>query len=367
MLIFFSAYFYSDGDNSDSKDELQRVLGETNSFLQSTMIGYEHPDEYPFESNATNNNIPQKLFHSQMSSSPEMKSFELDSPDDDVNPYDSVFGPKKSSRACKGKRYMEFMNAQKVNVIGKRTKPRTTSTSSSTSLSPTQPLHVRSYKKSLSCSQAVQKLDYDTFDHLYANHSATILPSTAVIKNETDAVDKLASNKDEHLASPNDNRKFDVTEFELEQKINALNAHNLDEYLVRKQDTKKKKKPSEKRSGGGYRKVNKVGKAKVKSPVVHVAAAMPKTFEEAKARLAMVGSQKRKARKESITRRDVQQVTAIVQSFSPTLEPHFVPMVVAAATPFGNGLSPSNTNRCGNSGLLMLATMAEVAAANYAV
>ncbi|XP_055326707.1 uncharacterized protein LOC129580386 [Sitodiplosis mosellana] len=352
-----------DGDISDSKDELHRVLGETNSFLQNTMKGYEHLDEYPFENNATNNDIPQKLLHSQMSSSsPEMKHFELDSPDDDHNPYDSVFGSKKSSRACKGKRYMEFMNAQKLNPIGKRTKPRTTSTSSSTSLSPTQPLHVRSLKKSLSCSQAVQKLDYDTFDHLYANNSATILSSTTAIKNETEAVDKSAANKNEMLVSPSDSRKFDVTEFELEQKINALTAHNLDEYLVRKQDTKKKKKPSDKRSGGGYRKVHKVGKAKVKSlPAVHAIVA-PKTFEEA--RLAMVGSQKRKARKESITRRDVQQVTAIVQSYSPTLDPHFVPMLT---TPFGSNASSSNTIRCGNSGLLMLATMAEVAAANYAV
>lgn len=333
------------------------------------MKGYEHPDEYPFETtNATNNNIPQKLFHSQMSSSsPEMKNFELDSPDDDHNPYDSVFGPKKSSRACKGKRYMEFMNAQKLNLIGKRTKPRTTSTSSSTSLSPTQPpLHVRSLKKSLSCSQAVQKLDYDTFDHLYANHSAHTMPSSTaaiITKNETDAVDKSASDRDEHLVSPSDSRKFDVTEFELEQKINALHAHNLDEYLVRKQDTKKKKKPSEKRSGGGYRKVHKIAKAKVKSPVVHVTAAAPKTFEEAKARLAMVGSQKRKARKESITRRDVQQVTAFVQSYSSTFDP---PSLLMATPPFANNSTPSNTNRCGNSGLLMLATMAEVAAANYA-
>lgn len=355
----------SDGHNSEAKDELHRVLGETNSFLQSTMKGYEHLDEYPFETNATNNNIPQKLLHNQMSSSssPEMKHFELDSPDDDQNPYDSVFGPKKSSRACKGKRYMEYMNAQKLNMITKRTKPRTTSTSSSTSLSPTQSLHVRSLKKSLSCSQAVQKLDYDTFDHLYANHSPIFLPSIAAIKkNETDAVDHSVANKDEMLASPSDSRKFDVTEFELEQKINALQAHNLDEYLVRKQDTKKKKKPSDKRSGGGYRKVHKVGKAKVKStPAVH-AVIPPKTFEEA--RLAMVGSQKRKARKESITRRDVQQVTAIVQSFSPTLDPHFMPMV---STSFGCNATPNNTNRCGNSGLLMLATMAEVAAANYAV
>lgn len=332
------------------------------------MKGYQHLDEYPFESHApTNNNIPRKSFHSHTSSSPEMKSFELDSPDDEMN--DSVFGSKKSSRACKGKRYLEFMNAQKINMIAKRTKPRTTSTSSSTSLSPTQPIHMRTLKKSLSCSPAVQKLDYDTFDHLYANHSATIISSAAATKNETDVAGDGSTAKEENAVSPTDARKFDVTEFELEQRINALPAHNLDEYLVRKQDTKKKKKVNEKRSGGGYRKVHKIGKSKSKTPTVKVIATTiaavvtePKTIEEAKKRLAIVGSQKRKARKESITRRDVQQVTAIVQGYSPAMDPQFIPVL----TPFGNSPTPSNTNRVGNSGLLMLATMAEVAAANYA-
>lgn len=345
---------------SDSKDELQRVLGETNSYLQSAMKEYRHPDEYPFEVSTTNNNIPRKSFHTQMDSSPEMKHFELDSPDDDVNGYDSVFGSKKSSRACKGKRYAEFMNAHKLSVIGKRTKPRTASTSSSASLSPTQSSQVRLLKKSLSCSQAVQKLDYETFDHLYANHSAIMLSPSVVTKHDTDTLEKSALSHEQ--LSPNDGRKYDVNEFELEHKINALQAHNLDEYLLRKQDTKKKKKVTEKRSGGASRKVHRVTKAKGKSPTIHAIAALPKTIEEVKAQLTMVGSQKRKARKESITRRDVQQVTAIVQSYSPTLDPQFLSLNV---TPFRSNVQ-TNSNRCGNSGLLMLATMAEVAAANYA-
>lgn len=393
---------------SDSKDELHRVLGETGSFLQDTMKGYVQPDDYPFDLSATNMNIPQKPFHSLPSnSSPEMKLFESDSPDE--SGYDSVFEPKKSSRACKGKRYMEFMNAQKLNIITKRTKPRTTSSSSAassasmTSLSPTQPptlpLQMRSLKKQLSCSQAVQKLDYDTFDHVYASQSANLLPSHAIVKHEPDAFDGATSCigniaksivKEENVVSPADcHRKFVVTEFELEQKINALKAHNLDDYLARKQDTKTKKKPNEKRTGSGYRKVHKVAKSKNKSTAARTAAvtaaaaamaasvpiamAAPRTIEEAKQRLAMVGSQKRKARKESITRRDVQQVTAIVQSYMPDnmMDSQFVPVVPAIiplsssspSSSFVNG--STNTNRCGsNNGLYILATMAEVAAAN---
>lgn len=362
------------------------------------MKGYEQPDEYPFDLNVTDATIPRKPFHSQTSiSSPEMKHFESDSPDDDLCAYDSVFEPKKSSRACKGKRYMEFMNAQKLNIIPKRTKPRTTSSSSATSLSPTQAspmFNVRSLKKSLSCSQAVQKIDYDTFDHVYANHSANVLSSSAVIKNDTDtmvAENTATATNGDTVGSPIDCRKVAVTEFELEQKINALKAHNLDDYLARKQDTKKKKKTNEKRTGSGYRKVHKVGRSKTKSTNARTAAvtaaaaavaasvprtivmAAPRTIEEAKQRLAMVGSQKRKARKESITRRDVQQVTAIVQSYTPAMiDPQFMPvmpMAAMATTSFvSSGIaSTTSTNRCGNNnGLLMLATMAEVAAANYA-
>lgn len=359
------------------------------------MKGYEQPDEFPFDLNAINANIPEKhSIHSPTSSgSPDIKNFESDSPDDDIGGYDSVFGPKKSSRACKGKRYMEFMNAQKLNIITKRTKPRTTSSSSAASLSPTtQPsplFHMRALKKSLSCSQAVQKLDYDTFDHAYANHSANLLPSTAAMhKNETDTATAEADKtiaKEDHPASPlADCRKVVVSEFELEQRINALTAHNLDDYLARKQDTKKKKKTCEKRTSGGYRKVHKAGKAKTKTATARTAAvtaaaaavaasvpiaiAKPKTFEEAKQRLAMVGSQKRKARKESITRRDVPQVTAIVQSFTPAMMgDDFIPMVPISIPSTSTPTFVPNTNRCGNNnGLLMLATMAEVAAANYA-
>lgn len=383
---------FSEGSIPDSKDELHRVLAETRSFLQDTMKGYEQPDEFPFDLNATNSNIPEKhSIHSPTStSSADIKHFESDSPDDDMS-YDSVFGPKKSSRACKGKRYMEFMNAQKLNIITKRTtKPRTTSSSSATSLSPTQPsplFHMRALKKSLSCSQAVQKLDYDTFDHAYANQSANLLPSTAAMhKNETDTMSAEAdktTTKEGNVGSPlADCRKLVVTEFELEQKINALTAHDLDDYLARKQDTKKKKKTCEKRTSGGYRKVHKAGKSKSKVATARAAAvtaaaaavaasapiaiAKPRTFEEAKQRLAMVGSQKRKARKESITRRDVPQVTAIVQSFTPAMMgDDFIPMVPISIP--STSTFVTNTNRCGNNnGLLMLATMAEVAAANYA-
>lgn len=124
--------------------------------------------------------------------------------------------------------------------------------------------------------------------------------------------------------------------------------------MSRKQNTKKKKKGQhDKRSTNGHRKVKKITKSKNKATAV-ASSALPKTIQEAKECLAMVGSQKRKARKESITRRDVQQLTAIVQSYTSPV-----------SNSFTIDLSDTNATRCGASGLLMLATMAEVTA-NYA-
>lgn len=302
----------------------------------------DQSDVFSFDVAASDiKNIPMENHRNKTSS-----CSDFDSIDDELTGNET--GTKKSSRACKGKRYMEFMNAQRVNPITKRFKPRTTSTSSSASLSPTQP--PRSFVKK--SSNAAQKMDFDAFDHLYANSNVIQSMPIASPKPIVD-IERIPSI--EHTA-----HRSDVGDFELDHRINALPALNLDEYLTRKQTTKKKKKSHEKRTTNGHRKIHKITKTKSKlhslapSPPPQSASA-PKTIQEAKECLVMVGSKKRKARKESITRRDVQQVTAIVQSFVPH----------SPSNSFTINLSDNNAARCSASGLLMLATMAEVAA-NYA-
>lgn len=313
------------------------------------------------------------MYRKQLSSSgSDCKNYEFDSSfdDDGAEPKTLV---KKSSRACKGKRYMEFMNAQnRMNPIGKKPKPRTTSSSSSASLSPTQTMQP---SKIPSHSDYAQKMDFETFDHLYATHSPIIARANASPENVTDVheANENPAPRENIEESTAPNNAFDASNFDLEQKIQALPAHNLDEYLSRKQTTKKKKK-FEKRSagnGGNYRK-HKITKpknktkatAQSKSPSTDtLVPKSPKTVEEAKERLSMVGSQKRKARKESITRRNVQQITAIVQTISSTDDQY-----TTISKPIQINLPDPNAVRCGTSGLLMLATMAEVTAAgNYSI
>lgn len=357
---------------------MHRELGETHSFIERTINGLADDIDVfstvPYQSHIKQEQdsdkiIPIKNFTYAKSHGSPDKCYEFDSNEDEGSGGDTIASNtvKKSSRACKGKRYLEFMNARKYNPIVRKSKSRSTSTSSA-SLSPTE--HPRNGKSisNATNSNASRKMDYDSFDHLYANHSATIsLPATAN-KNAADVVTngggaKLMADASNELAT---NKFFDANDFDLEEKIKALPGRSLDKYLSRKRDTKKKKKINGKRSSNVGNRKNAASKnasavATNKSPAMPTIAAVapPKTIQEAKERLMMVGSQKRKARKESITRRDVKPIIAITESIS-SPQPPPLPSVASNHVTANN--NPSN---CAPD-LLILATLAE-AAANYSV
>lgn len=280
-------------------EELQRVLNETQSFFQNNVKSSED------DSDMFSYDIPQ--------------SDDIDSIDDDGSNC-----PKKS-RACKGKRYAAFMNQQhqpqrpSLPFIN-RSKIRTTSassSSSSSSLSPTQSMN------------SIQKPF--TFDHLYANDM--VLPQVPAIE-------------DKSFDPPADIHKSNVVpnDFDLEQKIQALDAQKLEEYLVRKQTNKRKKgRSSLKKKHHKLTMKKSTGAAKTKALEAMVVPVLaPKTMVTPPPSPPMVGSQKRKPRKKSISRIDL--LTASIQDIT---------------APFAamNTFEP----RFGGSGLLMLA---EVAAAN---
>lgn len=163
----------------------------------------DQSDVFSFDIVASaNRNIPQNQNRSKTSS-----SSDVDLIDDDMNG-----GGKTSSRACKGKRYMEFMHLQRPTMITKRCKPRTTSMSSSVSLSPTQPPRALG-KRSVSINGTAHKMDFGTFDHMYANQN---------IPSPTDVSGNLSSEIEPNLAAATDRHRGDVGDFDLEQKINAL-------------------------------------------------------------------------------------------------------------------------------------------------
>lgn len=163
----------------------------------------DQSDVFSFDvATSVNKNIPQNQNRSKTSS-----SSDFDPIDDDMNG-----GGKTSPRACKGKRYMEFMHLQRATMITKRIKPRTTSISSSASLSPTQP--PRSFgKRSVSINDTAQKMDFGTFDHLYANQN---------IPSPSDVPANSSSDIEPCQTATNDRHRGDVGDFDLEQKINDL-------------------------------------------------------------------------------------------------------------------------------------------------
>lgn len=173
---------------------------------------------------------------------------------------------KKTSRACKGKRYLEFINTVKVTSVVKKT-----SRICSTSLKPQN-------------TTTKAQMNNPTFDHMYAS-----LPATLSHAPQYETTDQL-NDHDSQTA-----KQFNAKDFDLDEKIKALVALDLDEYLSRKRDNKKKKKITPKKNNVGSQSIN------------DEKGCSPQTIQDAKEQLrrSIVGSQKRKARKESITRRDI--------------------------------------------------------------
>lgn len=221
---------------------------------------------------------------------------------------------KKSARACKGKRYLEFMSSGKISPSSKKLKVH----------HPHSPTSKATYDRDFK----EYRQQYSTIDHMYASQDDSLKHEHRKM-NGTDSTGPYDPSIDSKL--------FDASDFDLEEKIRALPALSLDKYLSRKRETKKKKKINSKRP------------TNTKSP---------QTIGEAKERIRismMVGSQKRKARKESITRRDINHENIETIGLYDKVES---PMVKEEITsPLPPSLTTDNA-----SDLFILATIAEVAA-----
>lgn len=177
--------------------------------------------------------------------------------------YDDDYS-KKTSRACKGKRYQEFMTLTRLSSTSKKT-------SKSATIVKEDP------------QTGASELTGVSEEEPYVKDSANVDESSCQKGPELDTT------KATKTAIKSEVKIFDASDFDLDKKINELPCLNLDEYLTKKKDTKKKKKIK--------------GKFK---PVIKPRVAAPEQKEK------IVGSRKRKARKESITRRDVSSAIAEV-------------------------------------------------------
>ncbi|KAJ6633296.1 HMG box transcription factor BBX, partial [Pseudolycoriella hygida] len=130
---------------------------------------------------------------------------------------------KKSTRACKGKRYLEFMNSGKISPSSKKHKLNHPQ-------SPTQ-------KGMFDQDVGEYRSQYSAIDHMYASQEESM-------KNTMRKADNMEC---AGTLDTGDSKLFDASDFDLEEKIRALPALSLDKYLSRKRETKKKKKINAKR------------------------------------------------------------------------------------------------------------------------
>ncbi|XP_067638832.1 putative uncharacterized protein DDB_G0282133 isoform X2 [Eurosta solidaginis] len=250
---------------NQNANALQQALGETSQFLNA----YMPPSDDTFGGQSTKVRLLNE------------NSFSSNGSEDDVL-------PKKSARACKGKIYQELINSGQISAVSKKVRtPKSQNYPNGTPLQTVNPSN-NFHQVSLEGS---------------SNSTASPKSKSNAKQCETYSLEGSHSNND--LAS-----------FDLEEKIKELPALNLDLYLQRKRNTKKKKKfTSKKRHSNSSASNNKSSNAvKVSNtPVVNLSSIK---ISESPPQQA-VGSQKRKARKESITRRNVTAIENEIASVIP--------------------------------------------------
>ena len=238
--------------------DLQQALGETSQFM-SAHITAETLEE---------NSLKRRFYNEN--------SFSSNSSEDDI-----MEPKKKSARSCKGKRYQELINSGQIVTAIKKSK-------SSTRLSGSNDTAANS---EMNLKQNFTNLNNN--DNNFANNNIC---------------QKRSVSESDNILS------YDLNGFDLEERIKELPALDLDEYLQRKRNTKKKKKFSASGKRRGQRNNNNANDVNNKNKHNKSPQA---TQQIRKNTTTAVGSQKRKARKESITRRDISAIEQEVASLLP--------------------------------------------------
>ncbi|KAM7350662.1 bobby sox isoform 1-T4 [Cochliomyia hominivorax] len=266
--------------------DLQQALGETSQFMSAHITG---------NSDVLEENHLKRRYHNE-------NSFSSNSSEDDV-----LEPKRKTSRSCKGKRYQELINSGQIATAVKKS-----------SKSSTERL-AKSATGSGGNGVGIGNMDNAFEGNLKQCHGNI---NNFNNKLETSNIcQKRSISECENLMS------YDLNGFDLEERIKELPALNLDDYLQRKRNTKKKKKFSSNGKKRGQRSSNhnNNNNNNNESNLNQKQSSNESLLQKAKQQNAMppaapptaVGSQKRKARKESITRRDVSAIEQEVASLLP--------------------------------------------------
>ncbi|KAH8380959.1 hypothetical protein KR200_006699 [Drosophila serrata] len=265
---------------------LQQVLSETSQFLSAHMP--------PAGATKTGSGAKRSLPDSTSSNSSEEEAVAAAAAG--ISPSKKA----KSSRSCKGKIYQELVNSGQLSAIAK--------SKSKTLRTPSANLMILGGGGGGGGNFVDISL-----------HAAPNTPPVSPPECHKDTSSPV------HLRSVSESSSSGF--FDLEEKIKELPALSLDAYLQRKRSTKKKKKFSGSKKQRNSNSTSGVGAAEAgiaTTPVpasgkgaASVAVNSDLVRMKQQQAAAAVGSQRRKARKESITRRDVSAIEQEVASILP--------------------------------------------------
>ncbi|CAG5043391.1 unnamed protein product [Parnassius apollo] len=305
------------GNREDNIRELQNALTETTrifeeDFDETGQIYYGTPNDQ-----FTNQDVIDQIVDKRYSTD---DGYQRNWSDDEKS---------KSGRSCKGKRYQEFMAVGGL-IVNKRQRR-------------DFPDKMPDEGYSASCSWDPGSSREESYVEDAKPSSVNDIITENEAKPETDATEP----------DNNANKTFKAADFDLDAKIRALPSLSLEKFQQKKRENKRKKKT-----------INLKPKALESSQIIN---SVPRPFMEDKREMAerwrenVIGSQKRKPRKISITRLEINSLVSNDMNRAPKTSPDIKIGTEAPCTVIQT-MEICNQTPHNSVDLLALATLAEVAA-----
>lgn len=309
--------------NDDNIRELQNALTETTKVFAEDFDGNPVLQHY---GNVQNDQFTNQDVIDQIVDKRFCKDEDRNWSDDERN--------AKSGRSCKGKRYQEFMSVGGL-IANKRQKK------------DSDKLSDDGYSANYSWEPGSSRGE-DTTDSLSTTHEPRHISSFVEITTENDTT---VEPYDEPEPGNNANKTFKAADFDLDAKIKALPSLSLEKFQQKKRENKRKKKTLNSRPRVQEMQIINT----VPRPVVDERRQMIESWRQ-----NVMGSQKRKPRKISITRLEINSmVSSMDYNSAHKISPE---MKLATEAPCSMVQDMELGKQPPLGDLLGLATLAEVAA-----
>lgn len=313
----------------DNIRELQNALSETTRVFEEDfeekggVYHYGNVPDYPTPNDQfTNQDVIDQIVDKRFSKEDD---YQRNWSDDEKN--------TRSGRSCKGKRYQEFMAVGGL-MGNKRQK--------------------RDYSDKMSYESYNMNCSWDPGSSRSEESNSTITdeskPSNSFeISTESEKNEPTASNEPDNIT----NKTFKAADFDLDAKIRALPSLSLEKFQQRKRENKRKKKT-----------INLKPKSIEYS---HIINSVPRPMMDERRQMieswrrTVIGSQKRKPRKISITRLEINSMVSSVDAKRAHKINPDIKIATEAPCTIVHNMEMCNQTSPANVDLLALATLAEVA------